>query len=87
MEQEWKLYIIECQTGELYVGIAEDVKKRVERHNKGTACRYTKFRRPVVLIHQEICGGYNEARQREKEVKKFSRHKKLALRDLSSQQT
>ena len=84
MESNWFLYIIECRTKDLYVGIAEDVQKRIEQHNKGRACRYTQFRRPVTLMHQEFCGSYQEARKREKEVKKFSRIKKLALKDLSS---
>jgi len=85
--RSWSLYIVECRTKELYVGIAKDVKRRVDLHNKGQACRYTKFRRPVILIHEELCGNYAEARRREKEVKKFSRAKKLALKDLSSQKT
>ena len=82
--QEWFLYIAQCRTSELYVGIAKDVQKRVERHNKGRACRYTKFRTPVKLIYSEYCGEYASAREREREVKKFSRAKKLALlKDLS----
>lgn len=83
MDQNWFLYIIECRTSELYVGIAKNVKKRVALHDQGRACRYTKFRRPVTLVHQELCGSYHEARTREREVKKFSRSKKLALKDLS----
>ena len=84
MEQSWFLYIAECRTKELYVGIAEDVQKRLVQHNQGRACRYTKFRRPVVLVYQELCGSYSDARKREHVVKKFSRKKKLALKDLSS---
>ena len=75
----WFLYIIECRTGEFYVGITQNVEERVERHNKGLACRYTKYRTPVRLIHQEFCGDYSFARKREVEVKKFSKKKKLAL--------
>jgi putative endonuclease len=81
---EWFLYIIECRTKELYVGIAEDVQKRLEQHNKRRACRYTKFRAPVRLVYSEYCGNYASARKREREVKKFSRAKKLSLtQDLS----
>ena len=79
---DWYLYIIECRTGELYVGIAQDVEKRVEAHNKGRACRYTKFRNPVKLIYSEFCGEYSLARKRELEVKSFSRIKKLSLREV-----
>ena len=75
----WFLYIIECRTGELYVGIAQDVGKRIEEHNKGRACRYTKYRKPVRLVHFEPCGDYVTARRREREVKRFSKAQKLAL--------
>ena len=63
----------------MYVGIAQNVEERVARHNKGLACRYTKYRLPVKLIYQEKCGDHKDARRREIEVKKFSRKKKLAL--------
>ena len=75
----WSVYILECRTKDLYVGIASDVLARVDLHNKGRACRYTKFRRPVQLIYQEKCDDYTSARKREKQIKKFSREKKLSL--------
>lgn len=84
MAEAWYLYIIECKTGEFYTGIAQDVVERVAEHNKGRACRYTKFRRPVRLIYSEVCSDYSTARKREKQVKDFSRSKKLGLiRDFS----
>ncbi len=84
MAEAWYLYIIECKTGEFYTGIAQDVVERVVEHNKGRACRYTKFSRPVHLIYSELCSGYSTARKREKQVKDFSRSKKLGLiRDFS----
>ena len=77
--EQWNVYIIECRTQELYVGIAKDVVLRVKRHNQGRACRYTKYRTPVKLIYQEPCGNYRAACLREREIKKYSREKKLAL--------
>jgi putative endonuclease len=80
MEQgSWSLYIVQCRDGELYVGIAQDVRKRIQEHNTGTRCRYTRYRRPVLLLHEEKIGDYASAREREREVKKYSRKKKLAL--------
>ena len=75
----WYVYIIECRTGDLYVGITQDVNGRVVKHNKGTACRYTKFRRPVKLIYIEQHTTKSEARQREIVVKKYSHRKKSEL--------
>ena len=79
MSTEWFVYIIECRTADLYVGIAKDVIKRVRDHNKGYGARYTKFRRPVKLLYFEKTENYNLARKREQEIKKFSREKKLIL--------
>ncbi len=79
MTVPWHVYIIECRTEDLYVGITQDVNERIAKHNKGTACRYTKFRRPVKLIYTEQLPTKFEARQRELVIKKYSRKKKLEL--------
>ena len=75
----WFLYLLRCRDGELYVGITNDIKDRLQRHSSGTACRYTRYRRPVELLYFEQCGDYETARKREQVVKRFSREKKLAL--------
>ena len=63
----------------MYVGIATDVAERVKRHNWGVGPRFTAQRRPVQLIWSERCGSSSSARAREKEIKGWSREKKLAL--------
>ncbi len=78
-QNPWYVYIVECRTGDLYVGITQDVNERVAKHNKGTACRYTKYRRPVKLIYIEQRTTKSEARQREIVVKKYSHRKKSEL--------
>ncbi|MBI5415500.1 MAG: GIY-YIG nuclease family protein [Candidatus Omnitrophica bacterium] len=78
-ENSWHLYIIECRTKELYVGICKNVAQRIGLHNTGRATRYTKYRIPVKLFYSEFCGDYGSARKRERIVKKFSREKKMAL--------
>ncbi len=77
--QPWFVYIAECKDKTLYVGIAKDVEKRIHEHNNWNKCRYTRFRKPLRLIYKEVCDDYTCGRKREKEVKKFSRDKKLKL--------
>jgi len=77
--RKWFVYIIECRDKKLYTGIALDVKKRVAEHNKGSACRFTKYRWPVKLLLQEEHGSKSSARKRELEIKKFKRIEKLEL--------
>jgi len=77
--KNWSVYIVQCRDGRLYTGISNDVDKRVAIHNKGKGCRFTRFRYPVVLLHQECCGNQSIARRREAEIKKLSRQEKLRL--------
>ncbi|HEV2313736.1 MAG TPA: GIY-YIG nuclease family protein [Candidatus Acidoferrales bacterium] len=78
-ERDWFCYMVQCKDGSLYVGIASDVSERVKRHNWGVGPTFTAKRRPVKLIWNECCGSAQTARQREKEIKGWSRSRKLAL--------
>ena len=82
----WFVYIAKCKDSTLYVGVAKDVNRRINEHNSTSKCRYTRFRKPLTLVHKEHCENYNIARKREIEIKRFSRKKKLELlsKDLSS---
>jgi predicted GIY-YIG superfamily endonuclease len=75
----WVVYIVECCDGSYYTGITNDVTRRVEEHNAGTASRYTRSRRPVVLRYHEICADRSHALVREFAVKLMSRKEKQSL--------
>ena len=75
--QNWWVYLLECKDKKLYVGIAKNVEARVGQHNKGTGCRFTKYRCPVRLLSKECHPGFSSARKREAELKGFNRNKKL----------
>lgn len=73
------IYIVKCKDGSLYTGYAKDIEKRVEKHNKGQGAKYTKIRRPVELVYQEMFDTKSEALKREYEIKTYSRQQKLLL--------
>ncbi|MCY1591278.1 GIY-YIG nuclease family protein [Staphylococcus pettenkoferi] len=73
------VYIVKCKDDSLYTGYAKNVEQRVEKHNKGLGAKYTKVRRPVVLVYQEMYETKSEALKREYQIKQYSRNKKLAL--------
>lgn len=75
----WFVYIAECRDKTLYVGTAKDAEKRITDHNNTNKCRYTRFRKPLILVYKELCADYATARKREAQIKKFSRKKKLEL--------
>ena len=79
--ETWSVYIVRCADGSLYTGIATDVARRVEEHNANNllAARYTRTRRPVVLVYEEAATTRSAAGRREYEVKQMSREQKEAL--------
>ena len=48
----WYLYLVKCADGTLYTGITNDLRRRVDQHNSGTASRYTRSRLPVELVYR-----------------------------------
>lgn len=75
----WYLYILRCRDGSFYTGVTTDIDRRLRQHRKGTASRYTRSRRPLMLIHQEKCGNRSQALRRECVVKALSRRRKEEL--------
>ena len=77
----WSVYLAECSDGTLYCGISNNVKKRIEIHNKGKGSKYTRTRLPVSLVYSEEIGDKGDAMRRELQIKKMSRKEKLDLID------
>jgi putative endonuclease len=71
--------MVECRDRSLYVGIATDPVEREKEHNWGVGAEYTAKRRPVKLVWHQEYRTQDEARQREVEIKGWSRKKKLEL--------
>lgn len=73
------MYILRCSDNTLYVGSTNNLERRMNQHHLGEGSRYTKSRQPVELIYIEEFSRIDEAFNREKQLKKWSRKKKLAL--------
>jgi putative endonuclease len=73
------VYIVRCADGSLYTGYARDLQKRVEVHNNGRGARYTRGRRPVILVHAEEFTSAGDALKREHQLKRWPKKKKEAL--------
>lgn len=74
-------YIVRCSDGTLYTGWTNNLDKRIKAHNQGTGAKYTKSRRPVVLVYWEEFETKEEAMRREYYIKHLSRNKKMDLCD------
>ncbi len=73
------VYLVECRDKSLYCGWTNDLKKRVEAHNKGAGAKYTKRRRPVRLVYSEEIESRSLAMKREHKIKQFTRAEKDRL--------
>lgn len=79
-EHQYFVYILECSDCLFYVGVTNNLDKRVDEHLQGIdpTC-FTFKRRPVILKYFEIFTEITHAISREKQLKGWSRRKKQAL--------
>ena len=75
----WIVYLLRCADDSLYTGITNDLSRRVQQHNAGTASRYTRSRLPVVLVYQECQPSRSMALKRELAIKGLPRKTKNSL--------
>lgn len=73
------VYVILCEGGSLYTGYTKDLSMRMKLHMSGKGARYTKMHRPRKLVHVEEFDSRAEAMQRERKLKRLTRHEKLEL--------
>ena len=73
------VYILECRDTSYYVGHTDNLEKRIAEHNVGHYSCYTKRRLPVKLVFVQEFSRRDEALERERQIKGWSRVKKEAL--------
>ena len=73
------VYILASLSGTLYVGLTDNLKRRVEEHKLGLVEGFTKEYKVNRLMYYEIFRSADTAAARERQIKKWRREKKLAL--------
>ncbi|MFN8096279.1 MAG: GIY-YIG nuclease family protein [Vicinamibacteria bacterium] len=68
-----------CRDGSLYSGAAKDLAARFRQHEKGTASRYTRARRPVRLVWSRRVRTWGHALRTEYRLKQLTRAEKDRL--------
>ena len=80
IEHLYIVYIVECKDWSYYIGVSNDIERRIWEHNTGQdENSYTYSRRPVELKYFETFADVNQAIAKEKQLKGWSRKKKEAL--------
>ena len=78
------VYILKSKADKaLYIGYTENLRERVEQHNKGKT-KSTKHRIPFELIYYEAYKNKIDARKREIELKNNSYRKEQLLKRLEN---
>jgi putative endonuclease len=80
-KEHWYVYIVKCSDDSLYTGITRDVERRVQEHNCNNmqGAKYTRARRPVFLVYQELLCSRSRAMKRECEIKRLQKIEKETL--------
>lgn len=83
MGRSYHVYILASESRELYVGITNDLYKRVAQHRAALSRNsYTARHGTLRLVYCESTGDVLAAIRREKQIKGWKRRKKLALIEL-----
>jgi putative endonuclease len=77
--KQFVVYILSSLSGVLYVGVTSDLRKRVWEHKNKIRPSFSGRYRIDRLVYYQERGGALEAIAREKELKKWSREKKVLL--------
>ncbi len=73
------VYILTNRSGTLYVGVTNNLKRRVWQHKQGECEGFTRHYCIDRLIYFEVFGDVYAAIAREKQIKRWRREKKLDL--------
>jgi len=72
-------YILASATGVLYVGVTNNLERRIAQHKEKRLPGFTKRYSVTRLAYFEAYGDVRNAIAREKEIKAWRREKKVAL--------
>jgi len=70
------LYMLRCENGSIYTGIAKDYLKRYEEHLNGKGAKYTRANKVIKIERVFLCDSRSTASILENKLKKFKKNKK-----------
>lgn len=75
------VYILASRSRVLYVGVTNDLEQRLRQHREGVASEFTRKYRVHRLVYAERYRYVRDAIAREKQIKGWTRERKLRLID------
>lgn len=79
VKQQYFIYILSSISGVLYIGMTNDLRRRVNEHKQGRIEGFTQKYHVKKLVYYEMTHDVRTAIEREKQLKTWRREKKIAL--------
>ena len=79
MHEKFWVYIMSSRPGTLYIGMTNNIDKRVQEHKRGLIEGFSKKYKCTRLVYYESFDDVRKAIGREKQLKGWRREKKIAL--------
>ena len=86
MSSQYYVYLMASLSRVLYVGVTNDLYRRVHEHKQKRLKGFTSKYNLTRLVHYEITSDVRAALAREKEIKAWRRQKKVALIEAANPQ-
>ena len=84
MRRVYYVYILANRSRTLYVGVTSNLARRIREHREGSGSKFVSKYAVHRLVHVECTPKARDAIAREKQLKRWSRMKKIALIEQSN---
>ena len=79
----WCVYVLNCRGNYLYIGLTNNIDRRLKDHERGRGSKFVRSKLPFELLKIIPCKNASEARSLESTLKRLNRSKKIELLDLT----
>ena len=79
MRRVYYVYILANRSRTLYVGVTSNLARRIREHREGSGSKFVSRYAVHRLVHVECTPKARDAMAREKQLKRWSRQKKIVL--------
>ena len=76
-QNRWCVYVLRCRNNYLYIGITNNLEKRMTAHEKGSGSKFVKSHKPFELIKVIYCTDSRAAKKLEYSLKCLKRRDKF----------
>lgn len=76
-EKTWWVYLLGCEDGRTYGGVAIDVDERFKLHVEGKGAKFTRSNPPIAILGTQSFASKSEALKAEHALKRLSRERRL----------